>query len=69
VPPDPFTIVLDFCNGGSLLSKIKSAEEIDQETELEWALDIATGMVLNSTFQKNLCYLTVESQGTSALRN
>lgn len=45
VPPDPFTIVLDFCNGGSLHTTLKSGEDISKEKEIEWALDIATGMV------------------------
>jgi hypothetical protein len=44
-PPDPFTIVLDFCNGGSLYSTLKGSEDISKTKEVEWALDIATGMV------------------------
>lgn len=51
LPPEPFTIVLDFCNGGSLYSKLTGSDEISAEKELEWALDIAAGMVSMSFLQ------------------
>jgi hypothetical protein len=46
LPPDPITLVVDFCNGGSLLQYIrKHASAVDMETKITWLSDIGTGMV------------------------
>jgi len=45
LPPDPITIVTDFCDGGSLLSLLRSKRHISNSWKTKAALDIARGML------------------------
>lgn len=45
VPPDPFTIVTDYCNEGSLYHLLHSMKPLSFERQTELLLDIAKGMV------------------------
>lgn len=45
IPPDPISIVTDFCGGGSLLSYLRRQPDIPMETKVQIIKDIAKGMV------------------------
>ena len=46
VPPDPVTIVTDYCDGGSLLTILRKESNIPWEKKLLYTHDIAKGELL-----------------------
>jgi len=45
LPPDPPSIVTDFCNGGSFVSLLRSNEPITMHMKVKFMTDIAKGMI------------------------
>jgi len=44
LPPDPWTIVVNFCNEGSLYSYLHRGEKLEEAQKLKFAVDVAKGM-------------------------
>jgi len=45
LPPDPISIVTDFCEGGSLSDLLEKEKKIDISTKIRWIRNIAKGML------------------------
>jgi len=45
LPPDPWTIVVNYCNGGSLYAYLHKQDKLEDSVKLSFATDIAKGMV------------------------
>jgi len=45
LPPDPISIVTDFCDGGSLSDLLEKEKKIDISRKIRWIRNIAKGML------------------------
>lgn len=42
---EPFSIVLEYCKEGALISKLRGKEIISEMQKIKWCIEIARGMV------------------------
>ena len=45
IPPDPISIITDYCDGGSLYDLLHSGTLIEMNKKIQFVVDIAKGMV------------------------